>query len=205
MWPLSASEPSKPRRLGVAIGVASALVLAALLVWQWPNLTGPRSSEAESATSRLVPQPSAAEPPAVVPEAPVGVVPTPTDSTVVPPPEVVTEAALPVVKRPEPPADTPEAAVREVAAVPERPSPARVGDLVVHVGSFHDAARADRLRQRLAGAGLATYETRDTVDGNPWVRVYAGPFETRVAAEQARDRLTGDGIVAYARIITVGQ
>jgi cell division protein FtsN len=82
---------------------------------------------------------------------------------------------------------------------------ARAGELAVHVGSFHDAERAERLLLRLTGAGFAAYAVRDIVDGEPWVRVYAGPYATQAEAAQARDRLTEGGVVAYARIIPVAQ
>jgi cell division septation protein DedD len=127
------------------------------------------------------------------------------------PPAPVTERQTPVTEHRTPvterrtPVDTPPRMVETAPAVKPALRSAQAGELAVHVGSFQDAARAQRLVQRLSGAGFAVFEIREVIDDQPWVRVYAGPFATLAMAEQARERLTGGGIVAYARVVTVGQ
>ena len=90
-------------------------------------------------------------------------------------------------------------------ARPSTANPAARGDLAVHVGSFQDAARAEQLRQRLAGAGWPSTRRGTWSTASRGSASTPGPSRPDAAAEQARERLTGDGIVAYARVITVGQ
>jgi len=207
MWPPRQQEQGSRGKRWLAVVVPVVLALAAVLVWQWPNLTSPRPiRESDSAVHNR----PAVETPVARQDLPVRERAPAVDSVAVvakaakAEPTVAAGPQAPVVKR-ETPVDTPPAAVVTEPAVRPSSTPARTGDLAVHVGSFHDAARAERLMQNLVSAGFAAYDTRDVVDGAPWVRVYAGPFATQAAAEQARDRLTKGGVVAYARVIIVGQ
>ncbi len=204
MWPPAQPQGASRRKRWLAVVVPVVVAAVAFLVWQWPNLAAkpavrPTIAAAEpreerpAVTTPVVPR---EEPAATVTVADTVAAPAP--RTTPPPPAVVVQRERPAVDRPAPTTRTP-------AADPAPAVPARTGELAVHVGSFHDAERAERLLQRLTGAGFAAYETRDVVDGEPWVRIYAGPYATPAEAAQARDRLTEGGVVAYARIITVGQ
>jgi type II secretory pathway predicted ATPase ExeA/cell division septation protein DedD len=204
MWPPRHEEPRTRGKAWLAIVVPLLLAAVAVVVWQWPNIAGPLQTPPVYTAVRPVPSRPAVETPASDPSRVSREPSMPVDTVTVAAPQPVAESPTPALVREKPIAKPPVEAAPEPKAEPVS-APARTGDLAVHVGSFHDAARADRLMQRLAGAGFAAYETRDTVDGAPWVRVYAGPYATPAMAEQARDRLTGDGIVAYARVITVGE
>jgi general secretion pathway protein A len=213
MWPPRQQGQGSRGKRWLAVVVPVMLALAAVLVWQWPNLTSSRPTRPSGSVVHPRPTRPAVETPVARQDLPVRESSPPVDSVAVAAkaanvvkaePVVVAKPQAPVVKR-EKPAALPPAAVASEPAVKTPSTPARTGDLAVHVGSFHDAARAERLKQRLASAGFAAYETRDVIDGGPWVRVFAGPFANRAAAEQARDQLTQGGVVAYARVITVGQ
>lgn len=63
------------------------------------------------------------------------------------------------------------------------------GRMVVQVGAFADAAKADETRRRLEGAGLKTYtQAVDTKDGKR-IRVRVGPFATKSEAEKAVNKI----------------
>ncbi|MDB5885085.1 MAG: Sporulation domain protein [Polaromonas sp.] len=63
------------------------------------------------------------------------------------------------------------------------------GRMVVQVGAFADAAKADETRRKLEKAGLATYtQVADTKDGKR-VRVRVGPFATKAEAEKAVNKI----------------
>ncbi len=68
------------------------------------------------------------------------------------------------------------------------------GKFVVQVAALADTAKAQQLKQRVAGAGVKAYtEVVKTSKGNV-TRVRAGPYETREAAEKARGRLKSAGL-----------
>ena len=59
------------------------------------------------------------------------------------------------------------------------------GRMVVQVGAFADAAKADETRRKLEKAGLKTYtQVADTKDGKR-IRVRVGPFASKAEAEKA--------------------
>lgn len=61
--------------------------------------------------------------------------------------------------------------------------------MVVQVGAFAEAAKADETRQKLERAGLKTYtQVADTKDGKR-IRVRVGPFATRAEAERAVNKI----------------
>jgi DedD protein len=65
---------------------------------------------------------------------------------------------------------------------------------VVQVIALADAEKAQRMQERIAGAGIKSYtEVVKTVKGDV-TRVRAGPFATREAAEKAREQLKSLGM-----------
>jgi len=63
------------------------------------------------------------------------------------------------------------------------------GRMVVQVGAFADAAKADETRRKLEKAGLATYtQVADTKDGKR-IRVRVGPFANKAEAEKAVNKI----------------
>ena len=65
------------------------------------------------------------------------------------------------------------------------------GRMVVQVGAFADASKADETRRKLEGAGLKTYiQAVDTKDGKR-IRVRVGPFDGKAEAEKAAARIKG--------------
>ena len=83
------------------------------------------------------------------------------------------------------------AAVAKPAATEETKAAAAEtkGRMVVQVGAFADAAKADETRRRLEGAGLKTYtQAVDTKDGKR-IRVRVGPFATKSEAEKAVNKI----------------
>lgn len=69
------------------------------------------------------------------------------------------------------------------------PADASSQRVVVQVGAFADAARAQEVRWKIEKAGLKTYtQVADTKDGKR-IRVRVGPFATRAEAENAAARI----------------
>ena len=63
------------------------------------------------------------------------------------------------------------------------------GRMVVQVGAFADASKADETRRKLESAGLKTYtQAVDTKDGKR-IRVRVGPFATKSEAEKAVNKI----------------
>ena len=63
------------------------------------------------------------------------------------------------------------------------------GRMVVQVGAFADATKADETRRKLEKAGLSTYvQVADTKDGKR-IRVRVGPFATKAEAEKAVNKI----------------
>ena len=83
------------------------------------------------------------------------------------------------------------AAVAKPAATEETKAAAAEtkGRMVVQVGAFADASKADETRRRLEGAGLKTYtQAVDTKDGKR-IRVRVGPFASKSEAEKAVNKI----------------
>ena len=92
------------------------------------------------------------------------------------------------------------AAVQQPSKTLESPKPAVVeeskaasaetkGRMVVQVGAFADAAKADETRRKLEKAGLTTYiQVADTKDGKR-IRVRVGPFASKAEAEKAVNKI----------------
>ena len=83
------------------------------------------------------------------------------------------------------------AAVAKPAATEETKAPAAETKvrMVVQVGAFADAAKADETRRKLEGAGLKTYiQAVDTKDGKR-IRVRVGPFASKSEAEKAVNKI----------------
>ena len=83
------------------------------------------------------------------------------------------------------------AAVAKPAATEETKAPPAETKvrMVVQVGAFADAAKADETRRKLEGAGLKTYiQAVDTKDGKR-IRVRVGPFASKSEAEKAVNKI----------------
>jgi DedD protein len=99
---------------------------------------------------------------------------------------------------PEPAQPAKPAAAKPPAKAPAK-APARTakpanGTFVVQVIALADAEKAQRMQERIAGAGIQSYtEIVKTVKGDV-TRVRAGPFATREAAEKAREQLKSLGM-----------
>lgn len=86
------------------------------------------------------------------------------------------------VAAPAPPEATKEARPDAKAAVAE-------GRVVVQIGAFAEAAKADEARLKLEKAGLKTYtQVIDTKEGKR-IRVRVGPFATKAEADKAADKI----------------
>jgi DedD protein len=60
---------------------------------------------------------------------------------------------------------------------------------VVQIGAFSDAAKAQSLKDKLAGGGLKPYtEVVQTTEGER-TRLRVGPYSTREAADKAQERV----------------
>jgi len=85
---------------------------------------------------------------------------------------------------------TPKAAAAARSTTEEPKPAAAVAEetktrMVVQVGAFADAAKADEIRRKLEKAGLKTYtQVADTKDGKR-IRVRVGPFASKAEAEKA--------------------
>ena len=63
------------------------------------------------------------------------------------------------------------------------------GRMVVQVGAFADADKAQEVRQKLEKAGLKTYtQVAETKDGKR-IRVRVGPFATKADADKAASKI----------------
>ena len=78
---------------------------------------------------------------------------------------------------------------RAVPPAAKATAAAAEGRVVVQVGAFADAAKAQEVRLKLEQAGLKTYtQVADTKDGKR-TRVRVGPFASRVEAEKAASKI----------------
>ena len=68
--------------------------------------------------------------------------------------------------------------------------------VIVQVGAYEEAARAQEVRQRLERAGLKTYtHVAETPQGKR-IRVRVGPFDSRAEAERAAEKVKALGLPA---------
>ncbi|TSE34435.1 SPOR domain-containing protein [Tepidimonas charontis] len=81
-------------------------------------------------------------------------------------------------------------------AAAERATDAAKVRVVVQVGAFAEAARAQEVRQRLERAGLKTYtHVAETPQGKR-IRVRVGPFDSRAEAERVAEKVKALGLPA---------
>jgi cell division septation protein DedD len=108
-----------------------------------------------------------------------------------PPREATAERAQPAADAPgegEPPAP----ARRSRAAAGASASPAAsgaAGEVVIQVFSTADKDQADKVRERLAGAGLTAFLSPIAKNGQTMYRVRIGPFPSRAAAEPVAEKV----------------
>ena len=137
----------------------------------------------------------AAEPVAAAPVAPV----TPSPVVTAPPEPAPTPPEPAPAPAPAPTVAAKVPAAKEAAraqALLEGKSTAAAVRVVVQVGAYADAARAQEVRQRLERAGLKTYTHVATTPQGPRTRVRLGPFDTRAEAEKAADKVKALGLPA---------
>lgn len=105
----------------------------------------------------------------------------------------------PVVKPPAQKPDPAKASAAEAAraqALLDGKPPVAVERIVVQVGAFADAARAQEVRLTLERAGLKTYtHVAETSEGKR-IRVRLGPFASRAEADKAAARVKALGLPA---------
>jgi DedD protein len=84
----------------------------------------------------------------------------------------------------------PDAATASAAAAPPpKPAADAKGRIVVQVGAFSDATKADEVRAKLEKAGLKTYtQITETKEGQR-IRVRVGPFTSKTDAEKAGGKI----------------
>ena len=171
------------RGLGAAGAVALAVALLAGVVWQlWrvPVAAGesasapPRPTQSPAASPAAVPSPVAAQPALPKPE---------------PEPEPDLE---PVIEHPvASPAAAPGPAAPEAPGI--RPRPRGFG---VNVGMFAVAGNAERVKARLAEAGLPVLDDPVESARGTLTRVRVGPFDQREQAEAAAKTVRTLGLEA---------
>lgn len=99
--------------------------------------------------------------------------------------------AKPVPKpEPKPLLRKPDATTASAAAAPQpKPAADAKGRIVVQVGAFSDATKADEVRAKLEKAGLKTYtQITETKEGQR-IRVRVGPFTSKADAEKAGGKI----------------
>ena len=67
----------------------------------------------------------------------------------------------------------------------------RAGGWAVQLGAFKSEAEANKLRDRLRAASIATFVDRNGSGAEALWRVRAGPYADRAGAEGARDNIDG--------------
>jgi len=150
-----------------------------------PDVPRPATPAPETATAS---RPVAAQTPAAPTTQPL---PAETPRTQTPPARDTARA--PAAETPPPAATPAQPAARPAAA------PTSATGFVVQLGAFGNAAEADRLRDRLRGAGITAFTDSVDTDKGRLTRVKAGPVASRADAEQlktrARSAVGVDGIV----------
>jgi cell division protein FtsN len=113
---------------------------------------------------------------------------------VAPPPRFDFYDQLPAMEVVVPDEDLPQLPpVQQSPGLPQDAGPA--AQYLVQVGSFKNAADADRLKAQLLLLGMEVRVSRVRIDdGDTWHRVRVGPFADRKSLESARQRLAEAGI-----------
>ncbi|MGH8585375.1 MAG: SPOR domain-containing protein [Gammaproteobacteria bacterium] len=94
---------------------------------------------------------------------------------------------------PPPETKSPSESERPPAAVPPS-GPEASGSYMIQVGSFQRYQDADRVKARLALAGVSAGIQRVVINGSDiWYRVRVGPFNDSKSLQGARQRLTEGG------------
>jgi len=115
--------------------------------------------------------------------------------TVVKPEKQPEPVIKPPAQKPDPAKVSAAEAARVQALLDGKP-PVAVERIVVQVGAFADAARAQEVRLTLERAGLKTYtHVAETSEGKR-IRVRLGPFASRAEADKAAVRVKALGLPA---------
>ena len=114
-------------------------------------------------------------------------------------PDPISEVKTPAKPAPAPAAARGDDGARAKALLDGKPAtpasaakaalPEAGGRMVVQVGAFADADKAQEVRQKLERAGLKTYtQVADTKDGKR-IRVRVGPFASKADADEAASKI----------------
>lgn len=169
--PAPRKNNSKPAWLLLVFGIVIGLGVAGLA---WLLLPTPPTATEKSAPAAAKAATKPAKPTKTAPKATSSDSPDYTFYTVLPQSEVrVPDDAKPAAK--------------PAAASNER--------FVLQIGSFRQAADADRRRAELILTGFDAFVEEASLNaGETWHRVFVGPFNHQDAAQQARNSLSGKGI-----------
>lgn len=160
----------------------------------------------DDVTPRVVALDAGARPDVPRPETPAPAAPGASRPTAAPAPATPTTEQLPeeapaarTPARTPPPAQTPAAATPAPPPTPPAAAPTSGTGFIVQLGAFSNAAEANRLRDRLRGAGITAFTDSVDTDKGRLTRVKAGPVATRAEADQLKTRVRSavgvDGMV----------
>lgn len=170
---------SEPKQTGQVVSVQIPSPEAGVFNSKAPPL--PAAATSKSAAKAALP----ADPPAMVARQPAPEPPSP--SKAMPardtPKAEQKEASSPAVK-------TETATLVKPAAKKAKPD----GKFVVQVIALADAAKAKRMQESIAAAGIKSYTEVVKTSKGDVTRVRAGPFATRGAADKAREQLKALGM-----------
>jgi cell division septation protein DedD len=155
----------------------------------------------DDVTPRVVALDAGARPDVPRPETPAAAAPAASRPTAAQTPATPTTEQLPedapVARKP--PAQTPPAATPAPPPAPPAAAPTSGTGFIVQLGAFSNAAEANRLRDRLRGAGITAFTDSVDTDKGRLTRVKAGPVASRGEADQLKTRVRSavgvDGLV----------
>ncbi len=198
-------EQLSRRLIGAIILVSLGVIFIPMILdnaQEYPDLT--RSPVPEHPDRHFEPIEIPLDPPPPPPEAASTLIRRMTESDTPPPPaEPPPLPAAPATPPPEPVAAVPpaETAVSPKPVEPSSSAPQVEGDgiptasdpqgsgWVVQVGSFSNADNAQRLKEKLRGAGFPAFIERRPGEGSTRYKVWVGPVEGRDTADTLRSKL----------------
>ncbi|MCD9124616.1 SPOR domain-containing protein [Luteimonas fraxinea] len=191
-------KPAQRVRLGPYANRADAEIVRVRAAQVRDDVT-PRVVALDAGARPDVPRP-ATPAPTTTPTAPAASRPTAAPTPATPTTEQLPEEA-PAARTPArtPPAQTPPAATPATPPAPPAAAPTSGTGFIVQLGAFSNAAEANRLRDRLRGAGITAFTDSVDTDKGRLTRVKAGPVASRGEADQLKTRVRSavgvDGLV----------
>ena len=190
---LQLKKRARRRLVGAIVLVTAVAVILPMVLDSEPrpvsqnvNIQIPAPDAGEYKPKAITPPPSAEKPAKAADSRPKVDTPAPAatpkaDSAAV---ATIAEPSPSAPPKPEPPAAAKADAGRAAAST----------GFVVQVAALADAAKAQQLEKKMAGAGVKTYTEVITTQSGEVTRVRAGPYPTREAAEKARTQLKKAGL-----------